>query len=250
MLRSINAFILAAGKGTRLNNGQPSPKPKVLYEINGRPMILYTLNTLEKIGFKKPIIIVGYKSELIKKTLKNKKLIFVLQEKQLGTGHAILCAKKYLKNYKDILVLGGDDSAFYHPSTIKRLIKKHLQEKAVITFLTIEHPNPEGLGRIIRDERGKIVAIVEEKEANLVQKKIKEINAGCYCFQTKWLLNNLTKIKLHPQSGEYYITDLIKLAIENGEKVIGLKINNHQEWVGVNTPEQLKLANELMRKRK
>ncbi len=249
-MEKINAFILAAGKGTRLNNGKPSDKPKVLYEVNGRPMVSYTLSLLRKIGIKKPVVIIGYKAALVKKTLGNKTISYVLQRKQLGTGHALLCAKKYLKGIDVALVMGGDDSSFYKPQTLLSLIKHHRRSDSVITLLTIDHPHPEGLGRILRDNKDKIISIIEEKEATLGQKKIKEVNAGCYCFKTSWLLDNLSRIKVSDQVGEYYITNLIKMAIAENEHVTALKIKNHNEWIGVNTPEQLVEANTLMKKTK
>jgi bifunctional UDP-N-acetylglucosamine pyrophosphorylase / glucosamine-1-phosphate N-acetyltransferase len=247
-MKKINAFILAAGKGTRLNKGSPSTIPKVLYEIQGRSMINYTLDLLKKINIKKPVIIVGYKANLVKIALGNKNIIYVLQKKQLGTGHALLCAKNYLKNAKTALVMGGDDSAFYKPETILELIRVQRESGSVITLLTIEYPNPQGLGRIIRNGDGKIIAIIEEKEASPDQKKIKEVNAGCYCFKAAWLLENLPRIKLHQQAQEYYITNLVKIAIAENQHVTSLKITNHKEWMGVNTSEQLDKANRLMGK--
>lgn len=247
-MKRINAFILAAGKGTRLNHGMPSVIPKVLHKIDKKPMIFYTLDILKKIGIKNPIVIVGYKANLVKQTLDNKSIIYALQKKQLGTGHALSCARKYLKETKTALVLGADDSAFYKPETIQELIRVQKESDSVITLLTIDHPNPKGLGRIIRNEEGKITAIVEEKEATSEQLKIKEVNAGCYCFRTFWLLKNLPRIKLHSKTGEYYITDLVKIAISENQHVTSLTIANHKEWVGVNTKEQLSKANHLMKK--
>jgi len=249
-MKKINAFILAAGKGTRLNNGKPSDIPKVLYKIGNRPMISYSLDLLKKVGIKNPIVIVGYKAALVKRTLGHKGIIYVLQRKQLGTGHAILCAKDYLKECQNALIMGGDDSAFYKPSTIKKLIHTHQNSKATITLLTIQINDPYGLGRIVRDQKGKIIAIVEEKEATIEQKKIKEINAGCYCINSAWLLKNLSRLKLHPQTKEYYLTDLVKIAIEEGEKVTSVKVTNPFEWRGINTPEELKKANQLIYKLK
>lgn len=249
-MEKINAFILAAGKGTRLNQGKPSDKPKVLYEVAGKPMVSYTLSLLRKIGIKKPVVIVGYKAALVKKALGNKTITYVLQKKQLGTGHALLCAKKYLKGIDTALVMGADDSAFYKRETLLNLIKHHQKSDSVITLLTIDHPRPEGLGRILRDNKDKIISIIEEKEATLKQKKIKEVNAGCYCFKTSWLLDNLSRIKISDRIREYYITNLVKMAIAENENITALEIRNHNEWIGVNTPEQLVEANLLMKKTK
>lgn len=247
-MKKINAFILAAGRGTRLNNGSPSHIPKVLHRIDGVPMICYSLSILKNIGIKKPVIIVGYKAGLVKKELGNKNIIYALQRKQLGTGHAIACAKKFLKNIDTALVMGGDDSSFYKPETLLDLINHHHKSDAVITLLTIHHPDPTGLGRIIKNRKHRIKAIVEEKEATTDQKKIKEVNAGCYCFKALWLLNNLKRLKSHAKgNGEYYITDLVRIAIHEDEHVTCLKIKNHKEWVGVNTLEQLNEANDVMK---
>jgi bifunctional UDP-N-acetylglucosamine pyrophosphorylase/glucosamine-1-phosphate N-acetyltransferase len=245
-MKKINAFILAAGKGTRLNNSKPSTIPKVLHEVCGQPMINYVLGLIKNIGIKNPIVIVGYKADMVKRKLGNENIIYVLQKEQLGTGHAIACAKKYLKNIDTALVMGGDDSAFYSPKTILDLIKRHNKSKTVITLLTIQHPNPHGLGRIIKNGRNRIKAIIEEKEATPDQRKIKEVNTGCYCFNASWLIKNLYRLKLHQTSDEYYITDLVKIAISGKEPVGALNITNHQEWVGINTPEQLCTANKLM----
>lgn len=244
-MKNIQAIILAAGKGIRMD----SDIPKVLHRLAGQAMIKYTLLTLSQIGLKKPLIVVGFKGDLVKKTLKNK-YVYAKQGRQLGTGHAVLSAKKYFpKNIPNALVLDGDDSAFYKKKTLVSLINKHERNKAVITLLTVLRENPSGLGRILRDVKGNIQAIIEEKEATASQKTIKEVNTGCYCFKTNFLWKYLPKIK-KKKAGEYYLTDLIELALKEGKKVEILKLDNSNEWIGVNTREQLEFADRMMKKRK
>lgn len=247
-MEKIEAVILAAGKGTRLNSGQPSKKPKVLYEIGGKPMIFYTLENLEKAGIKKIILLLGYKKEAVLKTLQ-KKYKIAIQKEQKGTAHALMCAKsKISKETENILVLNGDDTAFLKPQTIKKLIKKHLKEKNKITFISVIRENPTGFGRIKRDKAKRVIGIVEEKEATEAEKEIKETNTGIYVFDKKWVFENLPKIKQSAQ-GEYYLTDIISLAINQKEKINVILEKDESQFIGVNTPEQLEYAN-LMIKQK
>jgi bifunctional UDP-N-acetylglucosamine pyrophosphorylase/glucosamine-1-phosphate N-acetyltransferase len=246
----VGVIVLAAGEGTRLNSGKPSPIPKVLYKICGRPMISYILNTLEKIGMENIVIVVGYKANLVKKTL-GAKYTYVLQKKQQGTGDAPLYAKKLLASRVDtILILQGDDSAFYKPQTLLNLINLHNKEKATLTLLTINHPNPDELGRILRDRKGNIQRVAEKEVLTFKQKKIQEINTGCYCFNDKWLWQSLSKLKpSRTGDGEYILPDLVSIAVKEGKKVITYKIYDLKEWVGINTPKQLEYANKLMKKK-
>jgi len=242
--KDIAAIVLAAGKGTRMG----SFTPKALSEIAGRPMISYTLENLRRSAFREIILVVGYKKDqVIKET--SGALKFAYQEKTLGTADA--AAKgliKIGKNINTIVVLNGDDSAFYRPKTIKEIVGSHYQSKAVVSFVSLIKENPEGLGRVIRNEKGELVSIIEEKESNFEQKQIKEVNDGLYVFNRDWLKNNIGKVK-KSIVGEYYIVDLIKLALKQNKKVNVFQLKSTDEWQGVNTPEQLKEANNKMLKR-
>ncbi len=246
----VGAIILAAGKGTRLNKGEPSPIPKVLYKIYGRPMISYILDTLGKIGIENIVIVVGYKADLVKKTLGDG-YTYVIQEEQKGTGNAPLYAEKILAGKVDtVLILQGDDSAFYKPETILNLINLHNRKKATLTFLTIDHPFPDELGRIVRDKKGNVQGIIEKEILTEKQKKIREINAGFYCFNDRWFWQSLSKLKPSKVGdGEYILPDLIGMANSEGKKVIAYKIDDLNQWVGINNIEQLEHANKLMRTR-
>jgi len=146
------------------------------------------------------------------------------------------------------LILNGDDSAFYKPESIQKSINKHVGVGNTLTFVTVEVKDPTGLGRIIRNKDGLVVDIVEEKVANKLQKKIKEINAGCYIVKRGWLQKSLKQLKKSPV-GEYYLVDLIKKAVFEGRKVQAYKLNDPDEWFGVNTPEELKRADLLVKDR-
>lgn len=241
MDKSIQAIVLAAGKGTRLNC---KDTPKVMLPIAGVPMIDFSLDNLRNAGFARPIVVVGFCSEKIKEHLKNS-VIYAEQNRRMGTAHAVMCAEEKIpKKIEDILVIGGDDSAFYDPQTIKDLIAIHQQKNPSITMLTISKNDPTGLGRVIRDETQHVTGIVEEKLATPKEKKIKEVNSGCYVFKSSFLWPALKKVKRNP-TGEYFLTDLIEIANKEGRRVIAHKIPSTQ-WKGVNTPEQLLMAHKAM----
>lgn len=243
-MKDIQAIILAAGKGTRLHCKEI---PKVMLPIADVPMIDYSLDNLRRAGFQKPVVVIGFQGEVIRKHLGNK-VIYADQPKRLGTGHAVMMASKVIpKKIKNVLVVMGDDSAFYQPETIENLVKLHLEKTPSITMLTVVKPDPTGLGRIIRDDEGPVMGIVEEKLATPEQKKIKEVNAACYCFQTSFLWPALKRIKRN-KTGEYFLTDLIEIAKRDGRRIIAHKISQ-AEWKGVNTPEDLTKAHQAMLRR-
>lgn len=248
-LRSIDlsfaAIILAAGKGKRMNSKNIN---KVALPLGGKPMILYTVEILEKLGIKTIIIVVGFAKNSVMDLFPKGKVKFCEQKKRLGTAHAVYCGmKKVPSGTKNILVLQGDDSALYKVGTIKQLIEKHLESDASFTFLTIEMEDPKGLGRVIRGKEGKVLAIVEEKDATEGARKIKEINPACYVFKTDFLKKYLPKIKRSPVTGEYYLTSLIDMGIKNNENLDTLQAGLFA-WRGVNTKEELEVAENIFLK--
>jgi len=242
--KDIAAIVFAAGKGTRMG----SFTPKVLREIAARPMISLTLENLRRSSFREIVVVVGYKKDqLIKETAGASK--FAYQKETLGTADAVARGlSKIGKNINTVVALNGDDSAFYRPLTIKKIINSHYENGAVVSFVSFVKENPEGLGRVVRNRKGELVSIIEEKEATLKQKQIKEVNDGLYVFNKKWLKENIRKVK-KSIVGEYYIVDLIKLALKQNKKVNVFKLQNSDEWQGVNTEKQLKEANRKMLKR-
>jgi len=234
------AVILAAGKGTRIG-GTTS---KVLRPLLGRPMIAYTVETLKQVPTKDIYVVTGHRAEDVQGAL-GREVEYVYQKEQLGTAHAVSCAIAQLPvDVETIIVLNGDDSAFYDLQTIRRLLDSHFDSDAVMTVLSATVDDPKGLGRIIR-ENGQVTSIIEEKDATTKQKQINEINTGCYIFDVNWLRATLSKIPLS-QSGEYYIVDTLHMAVEGGKGVNVHGINGQQKWWGINTEAELKKANQIM----
>ncbi len=249
-LQQTSAIILAAGKGTRLNDGQPSALPKVMHEIAGKPMLWYTLGTLQQLDLKEVVVVVGYKAELIKDYFGDR-VLYAEQTEQRGTGHAVACAQsKVSPDSENILVIQGDDSAFYKKETVENLVYSHVRDDAVVSLLTLQHPAPGELGRIIRDELGHITAIKEKEVLTEAERKIQEINTGTYCFRARWLWDNIGLLRPSATGkGELILPDLIHMAVEQGQIVSGHTITDPDEWIGVNTPEQLAHAQSVMAKR-
>ncbi|OGY48369.1 MAG: hypothetical protein A3J65_01480 [Candidatus Buchananbacteria bacterium RIFCSPHIGHO2_02_FULL_45_11b] len=246
----IKIIILAAGAGKRM--GEPE-LPKVLIELNGRPLINYLLAAVKKSGIdSRPVIVVGQKAELVKETL-GPEYDYVLQAEQLGTGHAVMRAKSLLENKaENILVLYGDQPLLNF-ETINNLAGVHLASGKVLTMGTVLVPDFSDwragffdFGRVGRDESGKVIGIIEKKDAAPEQLAIKEVNPSYFCFQAGWLWQNLEKIKNDNQQKEYYLTDLIKIARQQGEEIATVPIEP-KEAAGVNTEEQLKLIEKLMK---
>jgi len=210
-----------------------------------KPMIVHTIELLETLLIKNIVVVVGFAKVSVMNIL-GQKVLFAEQTKRLGTGHAVSVGlKKISPDTQNVIVLNGDDSAFYKKDLIEKLIEKHLLSKAKMTFLTIEKDDPTGLGRIVRGKNGKLAAIVEEKDATDNEKKIKEINPGCYIFEVEFLRKYLPQIKRSKVSDEYYITRIIDIGIKNSEHIETLSAGNIP-WRGINTKEELQEAEQLL----
>lgn len=256
-----------------MNRGKPSPIPKVLVPLGGKPMISYIIKTLKHLNTRalkqkansqkptavicKPILVVGYKGNLIQKEFGDA-CEYVWQRKRLGTGHAAKLAISHLQlaisyelkaNSQQpiaksdlVLILQGDDSAFYKPKTLLKFIENHIKNKAVLSFLTTRIFGVKDLGRIVRNERHEVIAVVEKENLTLEQEKIDEINCGGYLANYDWLSKNIKYIKKHLKKGkEYPLPDVIKIALEQKKKVIAYSIPSF-EWIGINSPDQLAKA--------
>ncbi len=240
--RNIGAIILAAGKGKRMKEKRVN---KVTLLLRGKPLIHYAVNVLHKMKIHPIIVVIGHAKESVKNALNGSEVIFVEQEKQFGTGHALNCAmNKTPKTTTDIIILYGDDSYLYNKRILNKIIDKHMIGNAMLTFLTIKVSSPAGLGRIIRNNKGDVINIIEEKDATEEQRKIKEINPNCYIFRSDFLKKYLPYIPKSPVTGEYYLTSLIKLAWENGEKIQTVE-GGYLPWKGINTREDLTEARNL-----
>lgn len=225
------AIILAAGRGSRM---RAKTKNKVAFKLNGQPMVAYTVRHLSQAGINQVIAVVGFQADSVRQALGDS-VTYALQQEQLGTGDAIKSALPYLgKTVKNVLAVYGDDSAFYPPSLFQEMVAKRESTGADLLFLTIHKDDPTGLGRIVRDQEGKILSIVEEKVATEAQKQIQEINTGFYCFEAEFLKAHIREIKKNPVSGEYYLTDMIEIALRHGKKVEALFVKDSSIWHGVN----------------
>ncbi len=219
---------------------------KLMHKVNGQPMIVKLVNTLNKAGLKKNILILGYLKEQILEVLDNE---YVIQEEQLGTGHAVIIAKnKILENDDDILICNGD-GPLLTVETINKMKEKFEKDSLDCLILSCEVNNPFGYGRIIK-ENGKVTNIIEEVDATVEQKNIKEINAGVYLFKKTSLLSILDKFNNDNKKGEYYLTDAVKLLNEEKLKVDSLVLEDEKEMLGVNSKSQLAEVSKILRERK
>ncbi len=239
---SLKTLILAAGKGTRMK----SELPKVLHKVCGVPMVQKIVDTCSKIGSIDNILILGHKKEEILKVLPN--VDYVVQEEQLGTGHAVIQAKEKLKDFDGTIMILCGDTPLLREETLKKLYNNQRETKATTTILTSIYENPFGYGRIVK-ENGNVIGIIEEKEATSEIKSIKEVNAGVYCFESKELLEALDRIDNKNEKGEYYLTDVIAINVKDGKKVEAFLLEDNDEILGINSKIELEKANCIMRDR-
>lgn len=245
-MNKVSAIVLAAGKGTRM---QSASENKVTLELGGKPMVAHIVGLLRKINISPIILVVGFQKESVVSLFKNDKdVTFAEQRQRRGTAHAVQIAlEKTKQEAENVLILQGDDSAFYKKETIENLIKEHIENDSAFTFLTIDVQNPFGLGRIVRDKDGSLIGIVEEKDATKTIREIKEINPACYVAKTSFLKKYLKLIKPSPVTGEYYLTSLIDMGLSKKEKVHAHRAGAIP-WRGVNTKEELDEAAKLFKK--
>ncbi len=238
----IGAVILAAGRGKRLNC---TDIPKVMLELNNRPIVSYIVETLEKIGLPKKNIclVVGFQKQKVIDYF-GADYCYAEQKELLGTAHAAYTGMLNLpKNIDTVLVFGGDDSAFYTPQTIINFLTEHLKQNNVLSLMTTDLDEPKGLGRIIRWPSGKI-EIIEKEYLTPEQEKVKEISTGSFCFNRSWFEKIFPNMPPLRKLGEYGLPTALAIARETNQKFSLKKINN-QEWFGINTPNQLNKAREL-----
>ncbi len=241
---STACVILAAGLGKRMR----SDIPKVLQTVCGMTMIDCVLSTAKRLQPEKMVVVAGRHIGAIRKSLGNQSVSFALQKKAEGTGHALLCARSELGDFRGtVLVLNGDTPLICH-ETIRQFLRLHRREKNGLSVLSFQAANPEDYGRVIRDETGRITAIVEDRDADEQQRKIREVNSGVYAIDSR-ILYLLDGIRRNRAKGEYYLTDIVSEACRGRVKAAAYCIGAEEDFLGVNTREELSRASMLMRKR-
>lgn len=239
----IRAVILAAGQGTRMRSSQP----KMLHRLLDRPMVRYAVGTATQVTGTLPVVVVGHAGEQVRQEL-GEAAEYVVQEEQLGTGHAVLQAKPLLEGKSDLVLVTYGDMPLLTGSTLESLVQTQKTNPGPITMLTVVYEDPRGFGRVIRDAAGRVQGVVEEVEATPEQLKIRELNAGVYCFLAAWLWEALTRLPLSPK-GEYFLTDLVAMAVSEGHTVLSVITSDPAETIGINTRIHLAEAEAHMRAR-
>jgi len=244
-MNEVRAVILAAGKGTRMK----SDLPKVLHHINGKPIVQYVAEACKKAGILDIYIIIGYCAELVKQAL-GPDYSYILQQPQLGTGHALQMAAPCLKDYDgDLIVLVGD-SPFITSELLQQLIKKHQKSDAVATFITTVYEKTPPYARIVRNVNGKVIKVIEEKNAPPEIRLIKEVLTSHYCFKSHIVLPLLVEIQKDPEKQEYYLTDIIDILINKNYLIETLQIEDNRLVFGINDPRDfLKAADDYEKMR-
>ena len=238
------AVVLAAGKGTRMK----SDLPKVLHKVAGISMLEHVFRSVSAIDPEKTVTVIGHKAELVEQVLAGQ-TEFVRQTEQLGTGHAVMMAEPVLENLTGQTLVIAGDTPLITGESLKNLIDFHINHKNVATILTAEADNPFGYGRIVRNQHGEVIKIVEQKDASDFEQQIKEINTGTYVFDNARLFEALKNINTNNAQGEYYITDVIGIFREDGEKVGAYTLKDFDESLGVNDRVALATAESIMRRR-
>ncbi|MBQ3048872.1 MAG: NTP transferase domain-containing protein [Oscillospiraceae bacterium] len=242
----MKAIILAAGKGKRLHSEQFS-LPKVLRQANGRPLLGYVTDSISFIDKKDTIIVVGYKREQVIEQVPG--YTFAVQDEQLGTGHAVNMARDILEGYRGPVLVCYGDMPLFTPDTYKNALLTHESAGADCTIITGVTDDKLAYGRIIRDEEGKFVTVVEDRDCTPEQKLIKELNIGIYVFNSEKLFEALGNLRNNNAQGEYYLTDAPELIRKNGGKIETYTINDGKQLLGVNTPEELEKCEAILKER-
>ena len=240
----METIILAAGKGTRMK----SKLPKVLHKVSGKPMLEHVIEAAKAAGSTREVVVIGSGAELVQQTFSE--VEFVMQEEQLGTGHAVLCAKeKFADSTGTVMILCGDTPLFTG-ELLKNLIDAHEKFNAAATVLTAIMPDPKGYGRIIRADNVDFEKIVEDKDATLEQQKIREVNTGIYCFNVQKLFDALEKVTNDNAQGEYYLPDVLEILRADGGKICAVVAEDYRQTLGINSRIQLADAEKILRQRK
>lgn len=241
------AVILAGGEGKRMK----SDKPKTLSLVLGKPMLLWVISALKKAGIDDICVVKGYKKECIEDFLAtlDYNIESVFQAERLGTGHAVMMAKNFLKRHGGNVVILNGDAPFMDSETIKNSLIQHSEQNCSATVISANVCDPTGYGRIVRDKKGELKAIVEQKDADAETLKITEVNSGGFWFDCNMLLSVLDRIKSDNNAKEYYLPDALKLLLADGKKVGAYIAHCSDTVLGANDPSQLEELNKIAKQK-
>lgn len=241
-MEKLSVVILAAGEGKRMKNPN---LPKVLAPLKSKPLIGHVLHTALELSPEKIVLIIGHLKEAVIdyiKGMESKTIEYAVQERQLGTGHAVAQAEHALTNYEgNVLILCGD-VPLLSQKTLRRFIEEHAQANSDLSVLSADAPDPKGYGRIVRNDNGDFIKITEEKDASDQEKKITEFNSGVFFVKSGLLFDALRQVSNDNAQGEYYLTDIVDIARNRGNSTHAFKLADFDELQGVNSPEDLKRA--------
>ncbi len=240
---TLSTIILAAGQGTRMN----STLPKVLHPLNGKPLVKYSIDLATAAGSQRTVVVIGNGAEQVRNTIGDG-VEFAIQQQRLGTANAVQAAESLLAGEEGLVLVISADMPLLTAATLARLVQAQAGAGSPLTLLTVHSTNPRGFGRIIRGLEGEVLGIVEEAQASAEQLMIDELNVGAYCFSSPWLWQALKKIELSPK-GEYYLTDIVAVAVAEGKKVLAVNVENEEETMGINNRVHLAEAERVMRRR-
>lgn len=235
--------ILAAGHGTRMR----SKTPKMLHPLAGQPLVMHALRNVAALTQETPVVVVGFGEDAVRQAVGDAAR-FAVQQPQLGTGHAVMAAEELAAGQGDLVLVTYADMPLLKPQTIARLVELQKNNPGPISMLTVVLDDPHGFGRVVRNADGTVRAIVEEAVANPEQLAIRELNASVFCFRAEWLWPALRRIQVSPK-GEYYLTDLVEIAVNDGLQVRAAVTEDPTEAVGINTRVHLAEAEAILRKR-
>jgi bifunctional UDP-N-acetylglucosamine pyrophosphorylase/glucosamine-1-phosphate N-acetyltransferase len=244
-MKDVAALVLAAGKGTRMY----SDLAKVLHPICGRPMLSYTLATLQELPLVQVLVVVGHQAERIKKVHADAPVEWVLQSEQLGTAHAVQCALPGLAGFVGSVLICCGDTPLLTADTLRMFLGEHMNCNADLSVLSMVLEKPGNYGRVIRNAQGAVLGIIEAKDASERERDIREVNTGIYCAKADVLRAVIPDIDNTNVQGEYYLTDLVQIAVERGWQVEAVKASDAGEFLGVNTQEELAAAETIIAQR-
>ena len=239
------SVVLAAGEGTRMR----SELTKILHPLAGKPIARWVVDTALELGADETVFVVGKDSAQIRQVLGDNEVQYVYQAERKGTGHAAMQARPVLEGRAAYVLICYGDMPLLETETLRLLVDNQRASGAVMTILTLIHEDSRGFGRVIRDEEGHVLEVVEEKVCTPEQLAIQELNCGVYCFEGGWLWSHIDQIPLNPVKKEYFLTDMIGIAVADGQTVDPISIDDPDQVIGINTRVHLAQAEAVIRRR-